>query len=450
MQPVARMNHASILLTRPVPPASRRPPARPVAALKAVVLRAVLLFALAWLPQAGSAQEPAVPELDALKQEYDALVGIANAPHLAALVDLDKKYLARLVKEQEAAQQGGKLEEAVAIETEKKTVTSGSGVPLQDAANTPPVLKKMHATYRSEVARLEALRDKKIKPLRDDFAKKLEVLTTSLTKKGKLEEALTVKRFRESLPALAAGSAAAPLDPAPGRVMAVDLPGGGVMKFCYCPPGSFKMGSPPAEKNRITNEDQVKVHFSKGFWMAQTECTQAQWVAVMGNNPSALKGDELPVESVNWNDAQAFIAKLIEAKTLPAGWKVALPTEAQWEYACRAGTKTTYSFGETLTPKQANFGKALGKPSAVASYPANAWGLYDMHGNVSEWCEDWLGDKLTGGTDPKGVAAGSSRVGRGGNWDYLASSCRAAIRSSYSPGNVYSYVGFRVVLSPTL
>ena len=194
------------------------------------------------------------------------------------------------------------------------------------------------------------------------------------------------------------------------------------------------------------NEDQVKVQLSKGFWMARTECTQAQWVAVMGNNPSQFKGDDFPVENVSWYDVREFITKLNEAKKLPAGWKAALPTEAQWEYACRAGTKTAYSFGETLDDKQANFGKALGKTKTVASYAANGWGLYDMHGNVWEWCEDRHGEKLPGGTDPKGVTSSSVLVIRGGGWDGNAGNCRAAIRRGYLPDFSHCTVGFAVAL----
>jgi formylglycine-generating enzyme required for sulfatase activity len=229
--------------------------------------------------------------------------------------------------------------------------------------------------------------------------------------------------------------------------MSVKLPGRVVMKFCYCPPGSFKMGSPPDENGRRGNEDQVMVKLSKGFWLARTECTQAQWVAVMGANPSNFKGDDPPVERVSWNDAQKFITKLNEAKTLPAGWKAALPTEAQWEYACRAGTKKTFSFGKTLTAKQANFAYAVGKTCAVASYPANAWGLHDMHGNVLEWCEDWKGDKLSGGTDPTGVTSGSGRVCRGGDWGNDAFDCRVAARRDINPGDAADFIGFRVALT---
>ena len=144
---------------------------------------------------------------------------------------------------------------------------------------------------------------------------------------------------------------------------------------------------------------------------------------------------------------QKFITKLNEAKTLPAGWKVALPTEAQWEYACRAGKKTAYGFGRTLNAKQANFGNPLGKTTAVASYAANAWGLYDMHGNVCEWREDWFGEKLPGGTDPTGVPSGMGRVIRGGNWNNGVGNCRAADRLASRPDVVSHCQGFRVALS---
>jgi formylglycine-generating enzyme required for sulfatase activity len=186
---------------------------------------------------------------------------------------------------------------------------------------------------------------------------------------------------------------------------------------------------------------------SKGFWLAQTECTQAQWVAVMGHNPSQFKGDDLPVEQVSWNDAQKFITKLNEAMSLPAGWKVALPTEAQWEYACRAGTKTAFSFGKTLTTKQANVAYTLKMTKNVASYVANPWGLHDMHGNLWEWCEDWHGEKVPGGTDPTGAPSGTTRVFRGGNWYNGIGNCRAADRLESRPIVVSSCQGFRVALS---
>ncbi len=209
------------------------------------------------------------------------------------------------------------------------------------------------------------------------------------------------------------------------------------------------MGSPKDEEAREDGcEDQVGVVLTKHFWLAKTEVTQAQWESVMGSNPSSFKAPNLPVENVSWEDAQAFIAKLNEKKILPPGWEFALPTEAQWEYACRAGEKGPYSGGslDVVGWYSKNSGS---KTHEVGQKKANAWGLYDMHGNVSEWCADWHEDTLKGGTDPTGPSSGGSRVFRGGSWRDLASGCRAARRNGGSPGDRYFYLGFRPALVPS-
>jgi formylglycine-generating enzyme required for sulfatase activity len=241
-----------------------------------------------------------------------------------------------------------------------------------------------------------------------------------------------------------------------GQVTQVKLPGEVEMKFAYCPAGSFRMGSPASEAERGDDEDPVQVRISEGFWMGQYEVTQAQWAAVMGSNPSKFKGDDLPVEQVSWEEAQAFIGKLNQSAPLPGGWKYALPSEAQWEYACRAGTSTAFGFGESLSSGEANFngawpygsgakGPYLAKTSVAGNYKPNGWGLYDMHGNVSEWCADWHGEKLVGGTDPVGVLTGPDRVIRGGSWDLDGFDCRSASRGGYDPGyRLNRYLGFRV------
>ena len=203
--------------------------------------------------------------------------------------------------------------------------------------------------------------------------------------------------------------------------------------FRWCPPGTFMMGSAPDEADRDDDEQQHEVTLSHGFWMLETQVTQGMWVSVMGNNPSHFKGDKLPVESVSWYDCQEYITKLNdELKSrgnqspglkpigglIPAalkGFQLSLPTEAQWEYACRAGTTTAYHFGDTLTQQQANFGGSIGRTKEVGSYPANAWGLRDMHGNVWEWCSDLFEDYPSGAvTDPMGAERGLLRVLRGG------------------------------------
>lgn len=210
------------------------------------------------------------------------------------------------------------------------------------------------------------------------------------------------------------------------------------------------MGSPSKEKDHRNDEKQVNVQISNGFWMARTECTQEQWKSVMGSNPSRLTWSrDLPVDTVSWDAAQAFIVKLNELRPLK-GWRWVLPTEAQWEYACRAGTQTAFAFGDTLPASQANFGGRRRTTDPVATHGVNAWGLYDMHGNVWEWCADWYAKKLPGGEDPVGPSIGTYRVVRGGCWGHQSADCRSACRSwSYGPDFHCDFLGFRVAVVST-
>jgi formylglycine-generating enzyme required for sulfatase activity len=220
------------------------------------------------------------------------------------------------------------------------------------------------------------------------------------------------------------------------------------MTVAYIGPGSFTMGSSSNEEAHSSDENQVEVTLSQSFWLAKTEVTQAQWEAVMGSHPSEFKGPNLPVENVSWGDAQAFIAKLNEKQILPQGWKFALPTEAQWEYACRAGEKGPYS-GGSLDEVGWYAGNSDSKTHEVAQKKPNALGLYDMHGNVFEWCAEWYEDTLKGGADPAGPSSGGNRVNRGGSWFNYASRCRAAFRDWCLPDARYSWVGFRPALVPS-
>lgn len=218
------------------------------------------------------------------------------------------------------------------------------------------------------------------------------------------------------------------------------------MTFCWCPEGEFSMGSPESEEFRKDDEYQVKVTFRRGFWMAKTEVTQAQWQAVMGNNPSYTKGEHLPVEMVSWIDAQKFLEKLNAHIGNADGAQMALPTEAQWEYSCRAGEKKPYSGG--AVGEVAWNGENAGRQShPVGTKKPNAWGLYDMHGNVYEWCADWYGSKLPGGVDPRGPDSGAHRICRGGSWYGKAYYCRSATRPSGPPSLLCGIHGFRVARS---
>ena len=220
--------------------------------------------------------------------------------------------------------------------------------------------------------------------------------------------------------------------------------------FRWCPPGTFMMGSPTSEEGRFANETQHQVTLSRGFWMLETEVTQNMWESVMGNNPSEVKGTKLPVNTVSWNDCQEYITKLNThlAGTPGTDFKFSLPTEAQWEYACRAGTTTAYHFGNSLSADQANFDRNVSQPKEVGSYPANAWGLRDMHGNIWELCLDRYGDYPSGTvTDPTGAQQGSRRVVlRGGGWLSHAWDCRSAYRDGHTPSLGFSIVGFRLAL----
>ena len=233
------------------------------------------------------------------------------------------------------------------------------------------------------------------------------------------------------------------------------------------------MGSPPNEPERRTGEDQVEVRLTKGFWIAKYEATQGQWKSFAGRLPGPLtaelpEGDDFPVGNVNFLQAEAFCRKLTErghqSGELPSDWEFRLPTDAQWEYACRAGTTTATAFGNSLSSRQANFagkpynggepGPSLNHATRVGSYPANAWGLHDMHGNVYEWCRDWFHSVLPGGADPDLYSVrGSpnqdgtfSRVRRGGAWPGDGWSCRSAFRLRFPPESRYDHIGFRVVL----
>jgi formylglycine-generating enzyme required for sulfatase activity len=230
------------------------------------------------------------------------------------------------------------------------------------------------------------------------------------------------------------------------------------MEFMGIPAGTFMMGSPTSETDRSSDEVQHQVTISKGYWMGKYEVTQAEWKAVMGNNPSYFKNcPRCPVESVSWEEVQEFIKKLNEK----GEGTYRLPTEAEWEYAARAGTTSAFGIGDgkNLSSKEANFdgnypygnttkGKWLEKTIPVGSYQANAYGLYDMHGNVWEWCNDWYGEYPNSGvTDPKGPSAGSSRVNRGGGWFSDGGNLRSADRDYNSPSNRYNNLGFRLIRS---
>jgi len=248
------------------------------------------------------------------------------------------------------------------------------------------------------------------------------------------------------------------------------------MKLVLIPPGEFMMGSPESEEGRVDGEGpQHRVRITKPFYLGVYEVTQGEYERVMGTNPSyfsrggggndrvsGLDTSRFPVEMVLWEDAVEFCQRL---STLPAersaGRKYRLPTEAEWEYACRAGTTTPFHFGSVLNGRQANHdgnlpygtsekGPYLDRTTIVGNYSGNGFGLYDMHGNVWEWCADWYDADYYANSpadDPKGPMSGSRRVFRDGSWEADARSCRSAIRGS-GPARQLNCLGFRVALVP--
>jgi formylglycine-generating enzyme required for sulfatase activity len=230
-------------------------------------------------------------------------------------------------------------------------------------------------------------------------------------------------------------------------------------------PGTFTMGSPTTETDRSTNETEHNVTLTKGFYLGKYEVTQAQYQAVMTGNTDSLSATpsewpnnpNRPVEKVSWADAQIFLTRLNaqQSANIPAGWAYVLPTESQWEYACRAGTSTAYSWGATIASSNANYnwdgawntGNDFKQTRDVGQYAANPWGFFDMHGNVWEWTADWYGATYPTGNpvvDPTGEASGSNRVRRGGSWNITGTLLRSAIRSYDDPSSRNSNNGFRV------
>ena len=254
--------------------------------------------------------------------------------------------------------------------------------------------------------------------------------------------------------------------------------------FRWIPSGEFKMGSPKSEEDRWKNETLHHVKLTKGFWLLETPVTQRLYHSVVGTNPSAFRitkeslttlltsqfaefdsfdalltrsveleiemnlvTSDLPVERVNYYDALEFCKEL--TKLLPTGLNATLPTEAQWEYACRAGTTTTYWYGNTADKRKMNCDDSgIGQTSPAKTYAPNPWGLYDMHGNVLECCLDYYGAYPPGTVvDPKGPDSASHRVYRGGSWSYYATNCRSALRCWYPAEYRDNILGLRCVLS---
>jgi len=248
----------------------------------------------------------------------------------------------------------------------------------------------------------------------------------------------------------------------PSRLLRVNLNENVHLEMIWVSPGTFNMGSNAGGKGvQVGREEVHKVVISKGFFLGKFEVSQIQYNAVMSgvtgdlnSTPSHFKGLNLPVEQVSWNDVGVFLNRLNQYGSksgfLPEGWAFTLPSESEWEYVCRAGTQSAYSWGNTIRESDANWKHLNGgnKTVQIGSYDPNQWGFYDMHGNVREWVSDWYSNDYPKGevVDPSGPERGNYRVGRGGSWNDPADFIRSADRQNGSPGARYNGLGFRICL----
>ena len=249
------------------------------------------------------------------------------------------------------------------------------------------------------------------------------------------------------LPAACAhAQGAAQTPPADGRKsgseMSISLPGGAEMEMIWCAPGDFAMGSPDTEQGRLDDETRHRVSIRRGFWLGKYEVTQRQWESVMRSNPSRFKDPNRPVETVSWHDCAMFIRRVNAA--LP-GMSVRLPTEAEWEYACRAGSDNPVSGSGKIGDMAWYDMNSDSHTHEVGQNKPNAWGFYDMHGNVLEWCSDWFSvPPAVDVVDPKGPPIGSFKVLRGGCWFFYDKDCRSAYRLRREPSLRNCIFGFRL------
>ncbi len=441
---------------------------------------------------------------------------------------LQQQYRKSLEALKAQAQGQGDLKTTMAAVAELERFLKAKSMPSEPDGATLPVIQSFQSDYVRQYNRLEQEMTAELATLTLKYGQALDRFQKELTKAGKLEAALAVqpeldkaqtalKGYAEQLAALkvaATNSLGATMallpaeksaarkdlylvvdlsrgpkaDTYPVRFLAAEPKGGwgdeyktDKLVLRRIEPGTFLMGSPDNELGRHPNQTRHQVTLTQAFYIGVFEVTQRQWERVTGEWPSYFNNnkyrDERPVEQVSYNDIRGAVAGAVWPATnrvdaasfmgrlrAKTGKTVDLPTEAQWEYACRAGTTNALNSGKDLTsaercPNMAEVGRYKGNSgdcaqngdtavgtAKVGTYPPNSWGLYDMHGNAWEWCLDWRGNYSGTESDPKGVASGSLRVPRGGGWDAGAHYCRSSARGSNTPGTVYGGIGLRVVL----
>ena len=432
-------------------------------------LRHVALVALILIPAWGQG---------ALNAEDRQLVEQAMGPLRdhdnkvkEAKAAVDDAYFNHLDGLLDKAKGNGEFAQALRIQQEQKDLEQGILKPMdfKDAKIPLDLRRARHALEQRKLRMERQAAPDRAKATRDTL-KLLDIVRRTMGRDGRFKEALEVEDLMKDLvapkPAPPGPGAPDPKGPVPTpgssavdppKTQTVTLAPGVTMDLVAIPPGVFMMGSPESEPGRSPHETRHRVRVSREFWIGRTEVTQKQWKALMGSNPSTHTGDNRPVDSATWEQAVLFCAKLNEKLPSRSGNVFRLPTEAEWEYAARAGTETAYHTGDTITEEQAQFNKPSGATVDVGSFPPNAWGLHDMHGNVWEFCHDATGNEDNkanapyedNATDPV-HRTGTQRVVRGGGRWSPANQVRSAIRGVANPNRVADTYGFRVVFGPAL
>jgi formylglycine-generating enzyme required for sulfatase activity len=417
-----------------------------------------VLLAITGTAQGADAVAGMAAKYEVKRKEIDQVRDKATIEALAefkSLLDsLDKKYTAQ-----------GNLEGVIAVRKAKEyTVSPDVQIPDEAIPASGP-LSEILKHYIQKKTQAEQTHSSSKVALTRAYLSALDRMKEGFTKQSKIEEAMTVsveiERVTQAEPDLVAmvrSEAATTSPPDVSRTQGALLvksqkPAGPIpgqpwtsptgIEFVYIRPGTFMMGSPVTEQGRADDEQQHRVTLTKGYWLGKYEVAQQHWEALMGGNRSKSKGGNLPVENVSWEDCQQFIKKLCEKEGVRDG-TYRLPTEAEWEYACRAGTMGPYA-GDL--EDMGWHGKNSGwKTHPLGQKKPNAWGLYDMHGNVWEWCADWFDAYPSAAvTDPSGPRSGSLRVLRGGGWSRPALAGRSAFRNRDKPSIYYDNLGLRLL-----
>ena len=390
-------------------------------------MKAIILVFVAALRLTVVADEPQTLSAVQARVIYEKSITLADTSRAEAVQAAKDDALTELASALDTSLKNKNRKEANVIAAAIKSLTENSVL----EAGLLPAIDTIREGYEGRVVSAQKQYTEQISDPRTRYLMALETALDAAFAAKDLEEVNRIDAAMEPLRAEAVRLGA-------DRVAAVPPFKNTIgMSFKLIPAGEFMMGSPESEEGRNPDDEaQRAVKISSAFSIGVHEVTQSEYESVMGVNPSSFKGANSPVESVSWNDAVAFCVAL---SALPAereaGRVYRLPTEAEWEYACRAGTTTAYSFGddEKDLGEYAWFSDNSGNTThGVGEKLPNGWGLYDMHGNVWEWCSD---------------ADGSNRVYRGGSWDYEAADCRAAYRNGYDPTYRISFMGFRLALS---